>query len=329
MVAILQTKNMARMSRKRIFPSGRKRSGRPKRAVAAQRRTMGQRSGTCQRRPGSKCLLQYPSYPNWSDSCKRSEEEKQATDEKKQEESKEGKQFVGNTQTAKDARRKANKDGSDDLESRKQEQTRGTSGTSGTKGKATDADEQEYDEEDDADAAEEEGYSYEEAEDGDYDEEGADDEEQVYDEDEVEEVDEVDGERDGQKDDDEEVAHEDEAAPRGQKRGTGKQGGGPSKKQKDNSDKGKKNGTIGSKHDPAEAPAPPGSRDRVPEKGQKVVWRALPGYVDGEVVEILYSQKEVDGKQVKAKKDDPRAVLKSSSSGKICVHKLDAIYFDD
>lgn len=33
-------------------------------------------------------------------------------------------------------------------------------------------------------------------------------------------------------------------------------------------------------------------------------------------------------KQVKASQDDPKVVLESNSSGKICVHKVDNVYFD-
>ncbi|KAF3763110.1 hypothetical protein M406DRAFT_331675 [Cryphonectria parasitica EP155] len=88
------------------------------------------------------------------------------------------------------------------------------------------------------------------------------------------------------------------------------------------------NSTIGSKHDKADAPAQQGSKDRLPKKGQKNVhWKAMPGWVEGEVVEIARTTKSVDGKQVKASKDDPKVVLKSKS-GKICVHKPDNVYFD-
>ncbi|KAI1871098.1 hypothetical protein JX265_006138 [Neoarthrinium moseri] len=87
-------------------------------------------------------------------------------------------------------------------------------------------------------------------------------------------------------------------------------------------------GKVGSKHDEPRDPSTQGSNSRLPEKGQQVHWKALPGYVDGEVVEILTSSKEVDGKSVKASEDDPRIVLKSNKSGKICVHKADAVYFD-
>lgn len=100
------------------------------------------------------------------------------------------------------------------------------------------------------------------------------------------------------------------------------------KKQKTDSKEDKKNGTVGSKHDKADAPAQQGSTDRLPKKGHKNVhWKALPGWVHGEVVEIVKSSKSVQGKQVKGSKDDPRIVLKSKS-GKICVHKPDNVYFD-
>jgi hypothetical protein len=54
----------------------------------------------------------------------------------------------------------------------------------------------------------------------------------------------------------------------------------------------------------------------------------MPGWVEGKVVEVLKAGKNVEGKQVKATKDDPRIVLKSNSSGKICVHKPNNVYFD-
>ncbi|KAI0015498.1 hypothetical protein F4780DRAFT_786705 [Xylariomycetidae sp. FL0641] len=87
-------------------------------------------------------------------------------------------------------------------------------------------------------------------------------------------------------------------------------------------------GKVGSKHDDPKDADTQGSKDRLPKQGQQVEWKSLPGYVDGEVVEILTEAKEVDGKEVKASADDPRIVLKSNKSGKICVHKPEAIYFD-
>ncbi|KAK8244164.1 hypothetical protein HDK90DRAFT_408808 [Phyllosticta capitalensis] len=108
------------------------------------------------------------------------------------------------------------------------------------------------------------------------------------------------------------------------KQTTGKKRGRPRK-----SDSGAKDrDTVGSKHDDAEPPAEQGSKDRLPKEGQQVHWKALPGYVEGEVVEIVEEEKEVEGKHVKGSKGDPRIVLRSNSTGKICVHKPDAVFFD-
>ncbi|ORY15004.1 hypothetical protein BCR34DRAFT_598711 [Clohesyomyces aquaticus] len=71
-----------------------------------------------------------------------------------------------------------------------------------------------------------------------------------------------------------------------------------------------------------------GDKTRVPKAGQQVQWKTIAGFVDGEVVEVVYEEKSVDGKKVKASKEDPRIVLKSSSSGKTAVHKPEAVYFD-
>jgi hypothetical protein len=97
------------------------------------------------------------------------------------------------------------------------------------------------------------------------------------------------------------------------KRSAASNGDSPNKKHKTNRDE--PNGSAG-------------SITRVPHVGQKVQWHSLPGYIDGEVVDVVYEEKEVDGKKVKASKEDPRIVLKSGSSGKICVHKPEAVYFE-
>ncbi|GAB7348007.1 hypothetical protein MBLNU459_g5502t1 [Dothideomycetes sp. NU459] len=116
----------------------------------------------------------------------------------------------------------------------------------------------------------------------------------------------------------------------GQKRRRGRQANGTNKKQKDDSKStpGTSKESVGSKHQPAEEPAPRGSADRLPKNGQKVQWKALPGYVAGSVLEIVQEERTVEGKQVKGSKGDPRIVLKSESSGKICVHKPEAVFFD-
>ncbi|KAK7558122.1 hypothetical protein IWX92DRAFT_339157 [Phyllosticta citricarpa] len=131
---------------------------------------------------------------------------------------------------------------------------------------------------------------------------------------------------------------------RGQKRGRPRKSeSSPNKKPKTNAREGEQNSspngsndeqdakngdTVGSKHDKAEPPAKQGSKDRLPKEGQHVHWKALPGYVEGEVVETVDEEKEVEGKQVKGSKGDPRIVLRSNSTGKICVHKPEAVFFD-
>jgi hypothetical protein len=45
------------------------------------------------------------------------------------------------------------------------------------------------------------------------------------------------------------------------------------------------------------------------------------------VVEILKSEKKVNGRMAKASGQDPRLVLKSAKSGKEAVHKPSAVYF--
>jgi len=71
----------------------------------------------------------------------------------------------------------------------------------------------------------------------------------------------------------------------------------------------------------------PSNIDRLPEEGQRVCWRAASGWCEGTVVEILYEEKEVAGRQAKASQNDPRIVLKSAKSGKSAVHKPSAVYF--
>jgi hypothetical protein len=134
----------------------------------------------------------------------------------------------------------------------------------------------------------------------------------------------------------------DENKPRGTKReNEDEHEASPNKKQKESADEGnsanKSESTgaeaeaeeckVGSKHDDPRDPETQGSAERLPEVGQQVEWKALPGFVDGEVVEVLREEKEVDGKNVKASEEDPRLVLKSNKSGKICVHKPEAVYF--
>ncbi|KAK7521976.1 hypothetical protein IWZ03DRAFT_435472, partial [Phyllosticta citriasiana] len=154
------------------------------------------------------------------------------------------------------------------------------------------------------------------------------------------------GQQEGSTSEEESDTNDDDAEQEngGQKRGRPRKSeSSPNKKPKTNAREGEQNGspsgfkdgqdakngdTVGSKHDKAEPPAKQGSKDRLPKEGQHVHWKALPGYVEGEVVEIVDEEKEVEGKQVKGSKGDPRIVLRSKSTGKICVHKPEAVFFD-
>jgi hypothetical protein len=85
---------------------------------------------------------------------------------------------------------------------------------------------------------------------------------------------------------------------------TGRKRGRPKKEEEDEAKneepapkKGKGGGkTVGSRHDKAEPPAKQASVKRLPKKGQNpAYWKAMPGWVDGEVVEIVKTSKKVDG----------------------------------
>ncbi|KAF3001841.1 hypothetical protein E8E13_004107 [Curvularia kusanoi] len=103
--------------------------------------------------------------------------------------------------------------------------------------------------------------------------------------------------------------------PGGMKRGRGaNQAGSQSKKAKSE------------ERDPSGLPR--GDKTRVPGVGQHVHWKAGKGYAKGEVVEVLYAEKVVEGKKTEASKEDPRLLLKTASSGKVAVHKPEDVYFD-
>ncbi|KAK5705679.1 hypothetical protein LTR17_021459 [Elasticomyces elasticus] len=235
---------------------------------------------------------------------KMSEEEKQQTEDKKEEGSKGGKQFVENTEKAKDSRKKANQEEDQNFENRKakeREQSAEEDVEDGTEA-AEDEDEAELKDDIEANLDDEDGDA----------EEGDAPEQREY-------------------EDDEETEKADERAQPSQKRKAGKQEhlNDSSKKQKANNKSGNaQKGKVGSKHMDAEEPAPRGSADRLPKEGQKITWKAMPGYVDGKVVEILTAGKKVNGKNVKASEKDPRVVMKSDSSGKICVQKPEACFYD-
>lgn len=105
--------------------------------------------------------------------------------------------------------------------------------------------------------------------------------------------------------------------PSGMKRGRGaNQAGNQSKKTK----------SEDRDHDPSGLPR--GDKTRVPGAGQHVHWKSGKGYAKGEVIEVLYEEKEIEGQKAEASKEDPRLVLKTISSGKLAVHKPEDVYFD-
>ncbi|KAF2482424.1 hypothetical protein BDY17DRAFT_252238 [Neohortaea acidophila] len=150
------------------------------------------------------------------------------------------------------------------------------------------------------------------------------------------------GEEDGEDDEEEEQEEDQPKANTGQKRKSTRsqssstattRSGTAAKKQKQTPAKEGKEGNappgkVGSKHMDAKEPGKRGSADRLPKKGQAASWKAMPGYVQGKVKEVLTKGKKVDGKDVKASKEDPKIVLVSDASGKICVHKPETCFYD-
>jgi hypothetical protein len=218
-----------------------------------------------------------------------SQKEKEATEVKKQEGGKEGKQFVPNTSRARTARKNANDEEDRAYDQKKEQEKKEGSGRQTRSQSKKEA------------KQEEQGGP----------EKDAEEEEQPNSKQNI------------------------SLLKAGQKRGRSQTANGEayekasSKKQKDSAGSAKKknDGTVGSKHDKAGPPAKQASKSRLPKKGQTVHWKALPGWVEGSVIEIARTSKEVDGKQVNATKDDPRIVLKSSS-GKTAVHKPESVYCD-
>ena len=260
------------------------------------------------------------------------ESEKEATDEKKQAGSKKGKQFVGNTDKAKSARQNANEEEDEQFDAKKGGQTKaqkaGKETTEGVKTKGKGNKGQQEEDEEDAVAEKQEGDDAGVV----HDEGDAEDDEEFVDDDEADDDDEED---DVVEDEDEKEVDDgdaDEKPARGQKRGRGNQKsqGGQNKKQKVNGTENEPQNAaeIGSKHDNHDEPAPAGSATRLPNVGQRVSWKALPGWVNGKVIEVVTEEKDVQGQHIKGSKKDPRLALEADS-GKICQHKPATTYFED
>lgn len=212
------------------------------------------------------------------------EEEKEETDEKKLAESKQGRQFVGNTDKAREEGRKAREGGNDDEEEEEEEEDEG--------------------------------------------EDVGDEEQQDHkDEDEETQNNTTDKKSDSKAQSGEKRTRkgEDDTKPNSSKKQ--KSNSGAAKKQPTNNNNSNNNSNSKSATS-KEATGSAGSSDRLPKKGQKVQWHSLPGYITGEVLDIVYEEKEVEGKKVKGGKDDPRIVLRSEGSGKVAVHKPEAVFFE-
>ena len=256
------------------------------------------------------------------------EQEKEETDQKKQGESSEGKQYVSNTDKAKESRKQAAEHSDEKNGSSKSNkaQTNGQkqSQNNAPKKQRSNPKEGEKNDDDNGNQADKNGTDPEGEEDY------VDDGEAAIDLDGNEAIEDEPGAEDDDTDEDQE---NDPKAGDKRKGGQQSPSNASSKKQKGNSGNSKNtsntgDGTVGSKHMKDEAPAQQGSADRLPKEGQDAHWKALPGFVDGRVVEVLTEGKKVDGKDVKASDQDPKIVLKSNSSGKICVHKPEACFYD-
>ncbi|OAP64313.1 hypothetical protein AYL99_00285 [Fonsecaea erecta] len=211
-----------------------------------------------------------------------SEKEKEETDQKKQQGSREGKQFVQNTPRAKSARQKAT-DG-EDAAHEKREKEKATQGEGGQEMQSRSKQQSDSDSEK-PEHRSKQGRTSQKA---------------------------------GQKRD------------RGRDTTNEEMTKSPMKKLKHQTEtsKSQSNGPSASMEDRANAPAEPASKSRLPEKGQTAHWKGTSGWTKGSVVEVLKASKKVHGKHVNATEADPRIVLKSNSSGRICVHNPTNVYFD-
>ncbi|CAD6889520.1 unnamed protein product [Tilletia controversa] len=250
---------------------------------------------------------------------KMSEQEKKETNEKKRDASKKGQQFVGNTDKAKASRKKAQK------EEREDKDEAAAAGEEEEEGQQLEEEDKEEEKKKKSASKARTAKSGKSKKDDDKDEEVS---KQAAKE-------QTTGPRrssrkrkssvsaDSKNDMSNESDQEDEPAEKKQKQTT-------DNRSKASSSSTKKGDTHGSKHDSYDLPAEQASKDRLPKKGQKCHWKAMPGWVEGHVKEILTSTKTVNGKSVRATKDDPRIVLRSHGpSEKLAVHKPDACYFDN
>ncbi|GAB7342433.1 hypothetical protein MBLNU457_g0641t1 [Dothideomycetes sp. NU457] len=223
---------------------------------------------------------------------KMSEEEKQATDDKKLAASKEGQQHVDNTSEAKNARSEANQE-AEDKQSKQSASDKSKAAKSKTQAKDQKKDKEDGDDKDASAGTKRKTRSATKNE-------------------------------NAEQSSPNKAQKTEESSSSKSKSKSASQTKSPAKGQGKHTDE---DNTFGSKRQSADAPAAQGSKDRLPKKGQSVHWKSMPGWVEGEVLEVAHESTEVEGTKVNAKKNDPRIVLKSKN-GKVAVHKPDAVYFD-
>lgn len=61
------------------------------------------------------------------------------------------------------------------------------------------------------------------------------------------------------------------------------------------------------------------------EKGDKVTWNYAGNTVEGEVVERVTSETEINGHKVAASEDNPEYIVRSDKTGKEAAHKPSAL----
>ncbi|KAI4754988.1 hypothetical protein E4T52_13738 [Aureobasidium sp. EXF-3400] len=225
------------------------------------------------------------------------EQEKKETDDKKQAEGKDGKQFVGNTDKAKESRKQANEEEDEKFEKKKQEEKK--EGDEKEEGEAKAGDKRTRDDEPASPAKKQkqnDGAAKETSSPSKKSQSKSDSK--------------VDSESNGK------TTKQDDTKDDSKSKDDAKD----DSKSSNAKDESKSN-------DDSNPHGEPASTSRLPKENQEVYWKTLGNWTKGTVQEIAYEEKEVEGKKVKASEEDPRIVLKSESSGKVAVHKPEAVYF--
>ena len=63
-----------------------------------------------------------------------------------------------------------------------------------------------------------------------------------------------------------------------------------------------------------------------PKAGDKVTWNTQHGQTEGKVKKEVTKDVKVQGRSIKADKDNPKIVVESTKTGKQAAHKPDALH---